>query len=137
MILAFPDIEITLQISVPVRVRLDGGHHDVLGEIDRLVLLIVGRHPKDSGQQILGPGQLPQRDADLIPGVEFHVEAKLRLDGINAARQIFARILGFQDGRIFIKRTHQSAGAGSFATTTGLDGLRVTPAWRPPRNIDR
>ena len=96
-----------------MRVRLDGRYADALREVDRIVLAVLRRDPEDGRQQVVGAGQILERDAHLVARMELHVEPELRLDLANGAGQVLTRLLGFQDGRIGIENPHQSGGPGT------------------------
>src|SRR6266566_9875128 len=119
MVPALSHVEVALQVGVTMRVRLDGRDADALREIDRVVRFGLRSHPENGGQQVLRAGQLPERDADLVAGVELHVKAKQRLDRADRARQILAGVLRFENGGVGIKDTYQTTGPGALD-----DGLR-------------
>ena len=79
MVLPFPDFEGALQIGRTAGIVVNGGHGDVLGEVDRVFGVVVGGDPEDHGEVVVGTGEFLEGNGDLIAGMELEVEADYRL----------------------------------------------------------
>src|SRR5260370_18574156 len=113
MILAFAQVEHTGQNGIAAGIGVDGRHWEVLREVNRLVRVMLRAHAEYHGQLIVGPGKFLERDADVIPGMEFKVEAQDGFDGGGSARNVLADFLRFQNGGVRGEQAHHAAGAGS------------------------
>ena len=99
----FADIESSLQVGVAFGVFLDGRNAQMLGEVDRLVAMVIGRDAKHDAERVLAAGQFLQRHGDLISGVKFEIEPERGLTGSNGTRQILALLAAFQHSQIRIE----------------------------------
>jgi len=110
MVLALTDVEVAAQVGIALGILIDEGNRDALRQLDGGVRISGWKHPENHGEFIALACQFPQRYADVVTGVKLEIEAELRLDGRDGAREIFAGVVGLQDGAIGGKQTRTAAG---------------------------
>src|SRR6516165_3040332 len=84
----------------------------MLRKVNRFLRMFVGRDAEDHGELVSVARQVLQRDAHLISGVEFQIEAKGRFGGCYSAVKIFTRVRRFQNRGIGGKESDSAPWTG-------------------------
>ena len=112
VVFSFTDIEGAGEDGIAAGIGIDHGDVPALREVDRVVGLLIGRHAEDHGEHVVAAGEVLERDADIVAGVEFEVEAENGFDGRDRAGNVFANLPGFEDCRVGSEEPHRAAGSG-------------------------
>ena len=100
MIIALAEVEGAAERGVAFGVVLNRRNMDVLDEIDRVVLMVVGGHAEQNGQLVFVSGEFLEGNIDFIAGMEPEIEAQHGFGWSNRAWQILANVLRFQHGEV-------------------------------------
>ena len=111
MVFSFTHIEGAGEDGIAAGVRIDHGNVPALREIDRVVGLLIGRDAEDHSEHVVAAGEIFERDADIVAGVEFEIEAEDGFNGSNRAGDVFANLPCFEDCRVGSEEPDCAAGS--------------------------
>ena len=84
----------------------------MLGEVDRLVPMVLRSDAEHDVERILVPSEFPERNDYLVASVELKIEPKCRLAGSKIAGQLLALFALFEHGQVRIEDIRRVTGTG-------------------------
>ena len=113
--LALADVEGAFEESVAFGIFFNGGHAQLLGKVGGRIGAFAGRiergDAEENAEQVFATGQFAHRDRHFVAGVKSQIEAEDGLGMNDGARQVGARVAGFQYRFIGTHQTRVLPGA--------------------------
>src|ERR1700693_488676 len=103
MIITFPQIETALQKGIALGLILKLWNADVLAKINGAVGMVLRRDTEEDIEGVFASGKFPERDGDVVSGVEAQVESENRFRGGYRTSQVLADFACLEHRQIGIK----------------------------------